>query len=65
LNLIICRYISKFTVKDIVVYLLYRLFSAQADSISEIAAVVREAGKNSVFFGDFNLPDIEWKRGIA
>ncbi len=57
--------ICKFTVKDIVVYLLYRLLSAQADSISEITAIVREAGKNSVFFGDFNLPDIEWERGIA
>ncbi len=45
--------------------MLYRPPSAQVESISEIATIVREADKNSVFFGDFNLPDIELERGIA
>ncbi len=46
-------------------YLIYRPPSAQAESISELATVVREAGKNSILFGDFNLPDIEWELGTA
>ncbi len=26
---------------------------------------MRLAGKNSLFIGDFNLPEIDWERGVA
>ncbi len=31
----------------------------------EVADAARAADKNSVLFGDFNLPDIEWEQGTA
>jgi hypothetical protein len=57
--------ICKFSVSDMIFYLLYRPPSAGPDSISEIAAVVSGAGKNSVIIGDFNVPDIDWMGGVA
>jgi hypothetical protein len=57
--------LCKFSVKDIIVQLLYRSPSAPQESISEIATVVRAAEKNSIILGDFNIPDIDWTRGMA
>jgi hypothetical protein len=45
--------------------LVYRPPSAPANSISELEEAVRTAGKNSLLFGDFNLPDIDWEKGTA
>ncbi len=50
----------KFSVDNVIVYLLYRPPSSPPESISEIAAAVRAAEKNSVFLGDFNVPEVDW-----
>jgi len=57
--------LCKFLISDVTVYLVYRSPNAPADSISELAEVVRKAEKNSLLFGDFNLPDIDWSKGVA
>jgi hypothetical protein len=49
----------KFFVGDIAVYL-YRPPSRPPEPISEIVAVVRAAGKNTLLLGDFNIPEIDW-----
>jgi Reverse transcriptase (RNA-dependent DNA polymerase)/Endonuclease-reverse transcriptase len=55
----------KFKVMDLTFYLIYRSPNSGADSISGLARLIREAEKNCLFFGDFNLPDIDWEGGVA
>jgi hypothetical protein len=55
----------KFKVEDLTVYLIYRSPSRNTSSISGISGLVSRAEKNSVFFGDFNLPEIDWEGGAA
>jgi ribonucleases P/MRP protein subunit RPP40 len=55
----------KFKVKDLTVYLIYRSPSSRTTSISGISGLVSRAEKNSLFFGDFNLPEIDWEGGVA
>ncbi len=57
--------ICKFLVSDMAFYLVYRSPSAPADSITELATIVRGAEKSCVFIGDFNLPLIDWEAGTA
>ena len=57
--------ICKFSVSDVAFYLVYRPPSAPADSITELADIVRNSEKNCIFFGDFNLPQIDWEAGAA
>jgi endonuclease/exonuclease/phosphatase family metal-dependent hydrolase len=45
--------------------LVYRPPAAPVNSILELEEAVKTAGKNSLLIGDFNLPDIDWERGIA
>lgn len=54
----------KFLVYDMELYVLYRPFNATADSIAEIAEIVRLAGKNRLFIRDFSLPDIDLGKGV-
>jgi hypothetical protein len=51
----------KFKVHDVTVYLIYRSPSSGADGISGLTNMIRGAEKNVVFFGDFNLPKIDWE----
>jgi hypothetical protein len=55
----------KFLVGDVTLYLVYRSPNAPAQSIQELAMLVRAAEKNSIFIGDFNLPDIDWSNGTC
>jgi hypothetical protein len=55
----------KFLVNDVELYVLYRPPNAVSDSVSEIADIVRQAKKNSIFVGDFNLAEIDWNAGTA
>jgi Endonuclease-reverse transcriptase len=55
----------KFRVKDLTVFLIYRSPSGGPTSVSGLSDLIREAEKNSLFFGDFNLPEIDWENGTA
>jgi Reverse transcriptase (RNA-dependent DNA polymerase)/Endonuclease-reverse transcriptase len=55
----------KFKVEDIVMYLVYRSPSSGPNSISGLAQLLRQAEKKCIFFGDFNLPEINWEDGTA
>jgi len=57
--------ICKFLVNDVTVSLVYRPPSAPTESIAELEDAVRAAGKNSLLIGDFNLPNIDWEKGMA
>jgi hypothetical protein len=46
-------------------YLIYRPPSSGPDSKGRLCELFRLAEKNSVFIGDFNLPDINWATGVA
>jgi hypothetical protein len=46
-------------------YLIYRPPSSRPETIGQLSELFRDAEKNSVFFGDFNLPDINWSTGVA
>ena len=52
-----------FKVRDVTVYLLYRSPNAPPEAMAGLAALVRGADSNSIFIGDFNLPDINWTTG--
>jgi hypothetical protein len=52
-------------VSDVAFYLVYRPPSAPADSITELADIVRNSEKSCIFFGDSNLPQIDWEAGAA
>ena len=52
-----------FMVHDVTFNLVYRPPSAGVDSITELAELVRNAGKSTVFIGDFNMPSIDWFGG--
>ena len=54
-----------FLVKDIIFYLIYRSPSSPASNLTNLADLVRGAEKNCVIIGDFNLPGIDWERGVA
>ena len=54
-----------FMVKGVTIFLVYRPPSGGAETISELANLVRTAGKDSMLIGDFNLPDIDWQAGTA
>jgi hypothetical protein len=45
--------------------LIYRPPSSRPETIGQLSELFRDAEKNSVFFGDFNLPDINWSTGVA
>ena len=62
-----CQYVqcSKFKIRDIVVYLLYRSPNAQPEAMAELTHLVKNAEKSSIIFGDFNLPEINWESGTT
>ena len=47
------------------VYLIYRPPSAGQSSKDKLSELLKEANKNSLFVGDFNLPGIDWVNGVA
>jgi Endonuclease-reverse transcriptase len=55
----------KFKIEDVTFYLVYRSPSSSQDSITELTDLVRNADKNCIFVGDFNLPEIDWSNGRA
>jgi Reverse transcriptase (RNA-dependent DNA polymerase)/Endonuclease-reverse transcriptase len=55
----------RFMISDITIYLIYRSPSSGSDSFSGMSTLLRNAEKNSVFVGDFNMPDIDWESGTA
>jgi hypothetical protein len=57
--------LCKFSLSDVAFYLVYRPPSAPADSITELADIVRNSEKSCTFFADFNLPQIDWEAGAA
>jgi len=52
-----------FKVRDVTVYLVYRSPNAPPEAMAGLAALLRGADSNSIFIGDFNLPDINWTTG--
>ncbi len=52
----------KFSVGDILVYLLY---SGPPESVAEIAVAVKATEKNSVLLGVLNIPEIDWMQRTA
>jgi len=55
--------LCSFKVHDVTFNLVYRPPSAGADSITELANLVKSAGAKTVFMGDFNMPSIDWNGG--
>ena len=55
----------KFKICDVTFYLVYRSPSSGPDSYVKLEDLIRSSDKNSVFFGDFNLPEIDWEMGRA
>ena len=49
-----------FKLDDVTINLVYRPPSAAAESITELADAISDAGSSEVFIGDFNLPGIDW-----
>jgi hypothetical protein len=47
------------------VYLVYRSPASGIDSKEQICELFSAAEKNSIFVGDFNMPDINWQTGMA
>jgi endonuclease/exonuclease/phosphatase family metal-dependent hydrolase len=41
---------------------LYRSLNSRPEAMDTLVELVRKTDKNSVVFGDFNLPGIDWER---
>ena len=54
----------KFLVNDIIFYIYWSPISP-ASNLTKLADLVSGAEKNCVIIGDFNLPNIDWERGVA
>jgi hypothetical protein len=54
-----------FKVYDFTVYLVYRSPNAPPEAMKNLTELIWSADKNSIIVGDFNLPDIDWKTGVA
>jgi len=54
-----------FIVNDVTVFLVYRSPNAPPTALEHLSELMRQAPKNSVFIGDFNLPDIDWGNGTC
>ena len=55
----------KFIVRDVVFYLIYRSPNSAATEVTKLAELIKTVEKNAVILGDFNLPQIDWTRGVA
>ena len=55
----------KFLVKGVVFYLLYRSPNSSNEEVTRLADLIRQAERDSIILGDFNLPQIDWERGLA
>ena len=53
----------QFKVSDVNVCLLYRSPNSPPEAMARLAALIRGARENTVFIGDFNVPDINWTTG--
>jgi hypothetical protein len=53
----------KLLVSDVTLYLIYRSPNSPAQSLLDLEQLIRGAEKNSLFIGDFNMPDIDWETG--
>jgi hypothetical protein len=51
--------VCKFKLFDVTCYLDYRPLGAGLDSCAELSDIVKNAEKNSILIGDFNLPEID------
>ena len=54
-----------FKLNDVTFYLIYRSPNAPQESIDNLATLLRTTNKNSIFIGDFNLPEVDWGTGRA
>ena len=55
----------KFVVRGVTFYLIYRSPNSSAEEVSRLAGLIRQAEKDSVIIGDFNLPTIDWEAATA
>lgn len=46
--------------EKLTIFLIYRPPSSNYDNLNELCNLVKNAPKNAVFIGDFNLPKIDW-----
>ena len=46
-------------------YLIYRPPPSGQENFDMLCDLIREAEKNSIMVGDFNLPNIDWNSGVA
>jgi hypothetical protein len=53
----------KFLIHDLTCYLVYRPPNSSVENMTRLAELIRTAGKNTVFIGDFNLPGVDWRTG--
>ena len=55
----------KFVVRGVTFYLIYRSPNSTAVEMARLAGLIRQAEKDCVIIGDFNLPSIDWGAATA
>ncbi len=55
----------KFLAGDVTLYLIYRSPNAPAQSLLDLEQLIRGVEKNSLFIGDFNMPDMTGRPDTA
>ena len=60
-----CKFMLKSDGETYHFYLIYRPPPSGEENLDKLCDLVRSAEKNSIFVGDFNLPQIDWTNGRA
>ncbi len=59
-NLVIFNQYCTFKIYDITFFVIYRSPNAPPSAMDGLAGLVKSAPRNTVFIGDFNLPEVRW-----
>ena len=60
-----CKFSMKSGTETFYFYLIYRPPPSGQENFDMLCDLIREAEKNSIMVGDFNLPNIDWNSGVA
>ena len=60
-----CKFVFKTNSESLYFYLIYRPPSSNQENLTKLENLLKHSETNSIFIGDFNLPEIDWNNYSA